>query len=425
MVFPSDRVLPRLDGESLKVPRARFFVAGPPKTDYVVMIASRKKNPLTIARIGAYLYGNKNYKDKIDIYFVTKKKVKIIASTLEIANDIATDVELNVNYSTYIPSEICEVKGVAPIPDTYSEEEIFTNGTPKNISKFGPIAEYCRLAEVKRFTRRDPVNRDKFLPIETVLMCFSGDKLPSHISVDGVHYPVNPYRENVMQCRKCYHFNHSEGGCTKKHPVCEKCGCVHEKEKECLGPIKCVNCGGEHSSTSKLCPIYKKMLNIKIQKANLLRPKPVSIFEPSYSQPVPTSFSSSILDFPALSFRKPVETRNVVKTVEVPKPKIQKKVATKRTRMEAPEVAVEEVLESGQQKVCDDLQKIVKSQISTSSPTTIEAIKPFFEAVFNTINSKETTPSEDSLKPVLTDIVNFLNSLSTNNCDEVHTAQLY
>ena len=103
-----------------------------------------------------------------------------------------------------------------------------------------------------------------------------------------------------------------------------------------------------------------------------------------------------------------------------------KKVASKRTRVENESIADVADGAPSQKQVCEDLQTIVKSQISTSNIQTIEVKKPFFEAVVNTINNKQIlTESEDSLKPALTEIVNFINSLSSNNCDESSTAQLH
>ena len=128
------------DGDIQRVPRARFFMSGPSQMDFVVIIVSRNKNALNISEVGRHLY--KKYEKKIYIFFITKIKIKICASTLEIANEIATDVFLNTNFSTYIPSEICEVKGVAPIPNYYNEEEIYTDGKPKNLFKFGTFATY-------------------------------------------------------------------------------------------------------------------------------------------------------------------------------------------------------------------------------------------------------------------------------------------
>ena len=41
---------------------------------------------------------------------------------------------------------MCEV-----IASSHSEGEIYKEATPKNLMKFGEVAEFCRVAEVKRF----------------------------------------------------------------------------------------------------------------------------------------------------------------------------------------------------------------------------------------------------------------------------------
>ncbi|GBO30337.1 hypothetical protein AVEN_270405-1 [Araneus ventricosus] len=46
----------------------------------------------------------------------------------------------------------------------------------------------------------------------------------------------------------------------EKIPVCHSCGAIHSGI--CQVPQKCINCQGEHSATSKGCPLYIKEQNI-------------------------------------------------------------------------------------------------------------------------------------------------------------------
>ena len=420
MVWPADRTFVRPDGESIKVPRARFYVTGAQTLNYFILINSLKNNAIDIAGLGDYLY--KKYKN-IDIFFLTKKKVKVCTSNIEVANLIALDSDLNTNFSVYIPSEVCEVKGVVPIASSYSEEEIYKEAIPKNLLKFGEVAEFCRIAEVKRFLRKDNNN---LISTDSVLLCFSGDRLPSHVTIGGVHYPVNPYRENVLQCKKCFHYNHTEKRCTRANAICGKCGDVHEYKENCNNPTKCVNCGGEHSSMSKVCPIYKKLLNAKIQKANLLKPKAISIFEPTYARPALNQNIPNFnnFEFPPLGSRKQSMSKSPLdNNIQNKQNESNKSITAKRPRKEVDQAAISLVDKVNKKRVCDDLEKVVKSQIAIANPNTILVIKPFFESVANAVNSKETTSSEDILKPAFAAIVNFLNSF--NNNDENITAELH
>ena len=119
-MFPCDRVLKHGVTE-VTVLRTRKYSAeaSPP---FIVMVQSRSNIALPFVELGKALYTQ--YKN-VDIYFLTRKKIKIITSDYSVANSIASDDLLNIKFATFIPSELCEVKGVCPIPLAYPESEIF------------------------------------------------------------------------------------------------------------------------------------------------------------------------------------------------------------------------------------------------------------------------------------------------------------
>ena len=172
--------------------------------------------------------------------FLLGKKIKIITSDYSVANSIAFDDLLNIKFATFIPSKLCEVKGVCPIPLGYPESEIFEFGVPKNMSMYGNVPDSCRFTEIKRFSRFDAERKVRY-DIDSVQVCFSGNILPSHISLDSVNYPVSPYRERVLQCRKCWHFGHTDRVCSRGQKLCKTCGAAHDEVEFSLSP-KCVNC---------------------------------------------------------------------------------------------------------------------------------------------------------------------------------------
>ena len=149
---------------------------------FIVMVQSRSNVALPFVQLGKSLYTQ--YKD-IEIYFLARKKIKIITTDYSVANSIASDEILNVKFATFIPSELCEVKGVCPILLEYVEKKIFEFDVPKNMLLYGSVPDYCRITEIKRFSRLD---FERIMPyeIDSVLICFSGNILPSHISLNSV-----------------------------------------------------------------------------------------------------------------------------------------------------------------------------------------------------------------------------------------------
>lgn len=76
----------------------------------------------------------------------------------------------------------------------------------------------------------------------------------------------------ITQCRRCQRFNHSASNCTLSYR-CVKCVESHEpgmcKLDNNTNKTKptCVNCKGEHTANNaRLCPVYKKQMEIKEEK---------------------------------------------------------------------------------------------------------------------------------------------------------------
>ena len=72
-----------------------------------------------------------------------------------------------------------------------------------------------------------------------------------------------------MRCFGCQEFGHSRKFC-KKSPKCWKCGQEGHDGSECSSDsICCVNCKGDHFSSSKNCPVWiheKKIQRVKAEK---------------------------------------------------------------------------------------------------------------------------------------------------------------
>ncbi|XP_046973652.1 uncharacterized protein LOC124540230 [Vanessa cardui] len=131
-----------------------------------------------------------------------------------------------------------------------SEEEILSNID---------CADPAILTSVRRLSR---LNEDgKWVPSETVRLCFKKSYLPPFVSVYGLKIKVEPFVFPVSQCSKCWKFGHTSKRCPTDKIVCPKCGEEHEN---CTTmDYKCVNCGGQHMALNKTCPIFTKEKKIR------------------------------------------------------------------------------------------------------------------------------------------------------------------
>jgi hypothetical protein len=92
------------------------------------------------------------------------------------------------------------------------------------------------------------------------LVHFTGDP-PPHLRITGEHLltTVYPYKENPLQCRKCFQYGHSKARCSDTTPTCGRCSEKHwtqecEKVFDEEHVQKCPNCEGEHRAGHKSCP---------------------------------------------------------------------------------------------------------------------------------------------------------------------------
>ncbi|GBN61608.1 hypothetical protein AVEN_221419-1, partial [Araneus ventricosus] len=125
------------------------------------------------------------------------------------------------------------------------------------------------------FTTQDPVCAAQLLTLEKVVNTpvstniiwenitsrFLLYDIPTTVSLSKsvTNQRIQSFIDRPRQCTKCYSFMHPSRVC-EKTPVCHSCGTIHSGI--CQVPQKCVNCQGDHSTTSKGCPLYIKEQNI-------------------------------------------------------------------------------------------------------------------------------------------------------------------
>ena len=122
---------------------------------------------------------------------------------------------------------------------------------------------------VKRFVKKSLVDLPPVLTdTKTVLLQFDSTALPLFVHIGYMRFSVKKYIPQPLRCFKCNRFGHVTANCRGKER-CSKCGGEHKIENCQTSTVKCVNCNGNHTASSKECPRYQRevqVLKIKSDK---------------------------------------------------------------------------------------------------------------------------------------------------------------
>ena len=151
-------------------------------------------------------------------------------------------------------------KGVIRCPDLkgVSEEEIKTELASQGVT------------EVHRVTIRKGTER---VSTNTLFLTFCNPVLPPVLKVGYLNVRVQLYVPSPMRCFKCQKFGHVRDRCSGEE-VCGVC-CKATHDGPCTDPAHCANCGGDHPSSSRNCPVWIQESSIQKVKTE----KKISFFE--------------------------------------------------------------------------------------------------------------------------------------------------
>ena len=132
----------------------------------------------------------------------------------------------------------------------------------------------------------------------------NGHELIDEFSTKVSWERYKPKHRDVTQCTKCLNFGHGAKNCFMKQR-CKTCGEDHDDTAQCStmdenATTKCVNCNGNHSSTSRSCPKRAEFINIRKNAAARRQPNRKN------SLPVPDLSPSN---FPSLSQHSALRAR--------------------------------------------------------------------------------------------------------------------
>lgn len=128
-----------------------------------------------------------------------------------------------------------------------------------------------RVTGVRRIMRRNPDTKE-LSPTATLVLTIQGTVIPDAIYFGFIRIPTRAYYPNPMQCYDCFQFGHTSKNCKQQHQLCRNCGQAHHDKNDavrtCEAEAHCVNCSGQHQSTSRQCPVWLKENNISKIRTN-------------------------------------------------------------------------------------------------------------------------------------------------------------
>lgn len=111
--------------------------------------------------------------------------------------------------------------------------------------------------------------RTEFKPTLSVKISFAADELPKEIKIDRLLIKVEPYIQQVLQCKKCWKIGHAASKCKQTDVSCVNCGEDHIYNANLCGKTdaKCINCDGRHASNGRTCIKYVQQKEINMTAA--------------------------------------------------------------------------------------------------------------------------------------------------------------
>lgn len=293
MVYPENQTIQVGQDETSRsriIPRIRLYDKNDTRETFEIFIQKLSKtqgmNQVKLAGKLFTTYGN-----NISTWFINNTKMKVLCNSASIANEIANNHEILIDYNVSIKYSNIEVKGKLPIPSEYTEQQIFELAECL-LDKSKPAPH--KIVEVVRIQRTKFHPKETKYDTDTVIITFDSITIPKYIKFECLIIPVYPYVQRVLQCQNCWAFGHSTKAC-RGRKRCVSCG-LHDDHAPC-NTYKCISCNGTHRSNSKTCPIIKNKEEEMKEKARL------TIYMET-NTPEPEPFHVNLLSFPPLPSKK-------------------------------------------------------------------------------------------------------------------------
>ena len=226
-------------------------------------ISEMQKAKLTFPRFLLMMSGDEDKSlSRLSTFAIQKGIEGLVGEPKNIKRLRSGDLLIEVDRETF-STKLLAVKQIAGIPVKVSPHR--TLNTSKGVIRTQEIKNTTN-EELKTQLKRQGVSDAKIITIRkngdiiklnTAVLTFNFPKPPADIKVGFELCPVQLYIPHPLRCFKCQQFGHHQEGC-KRERVCGRCGqSTEHPDSSCTYPIKCANCGGNHTAYSRDCPRWK------------------------------------------------------------------------------------------------------------------------------------------------------------------------
>ncbi|KAI5636441.1 hypothetical protein NE865_10861 [Phthorimaea operculella] len=264
-------------------------------------------------KFGHFLFHNKIQGIVKDgIKRVGRNRISVEFKTSDDANSFLQHPSLAAaKYEAVIPSfNITRMGIIREVPVEWTLEELLR--AVEVPSGFGKVIKARRLNRKSYDEDNSPV----WIPTQTVVLTFLGQKLPPQVYCFYTSLPVQTYVLPTIQCNKCCRFGHIAAKC-RSHERCFICAGNHLGISCTRKTPTCLFCSGEHKATDQNCPEQSRQRNIKlVMSQENISYLEASIRFPQVRKPFTDALRNSPLLFPDQSQSQPTQpsTQPTIKT---------------------------------------------------------------------------------------------------------------
>ena len=208
-------------------------------------------------------------------------------------------------------------------------------------------------------------------PSRAVKITFNLHKLPQAVAFWKVIMDVSPFTPSVKRCTKCQRIGHTKTQCRARLQRCVRCTCTEPTHDfgKCNKPEKCFNCGSNHSSAFKQCPVYIEWQEAVRIRASEYMPFPQALQRARESLQLqrqkPQDERNRPLPMPPKSFgERQEQTISYAKAAEEPKQHVTPKKKTSNKKQKTKEKESPNVVDNvgqtvdPQQQTEEDFQSV-------------------------------------------------------------------
>lgn len=119
--------------------------------------------------------------------------------------------------------------------------------------------------KTQRVTKVEHIQRkDGDLKVNTAAIVLTIDTVnpPSHVYLGFKRFPCRPYLPRPARFFQCFKFGHIGKDCVIPDRICRNFGHIEHDKIDKNKIAQCTNCNGNHSPTSRDCPVYLKEMEV-------------------------------------------------------------------------------------------------------------------------------------------------------------------